>query len=124
MYLSSKGYKIPERGDNFWSYLIFNWLRMNDHTHNGTDSEQLSPKNFTKSTANIASGSWAAVTGHAGTYKQTITVPTGYTVAAMQVKFYESVSGDEVHPTVRKVTATTYDVYINDNTLSLVAVYG
>lgn len=128
MYLSGKGYKIPQTGDrDFWSYLTFNWLRVSAHTHDGVDSELLSPSDFSKSTATIAAASWAAVTGHTGTYKQTITVPSGYSVDSMQVKFYISSAtdtGQEVHPSVRKVTATTYDVYVNDNTLELVAVYG
>lgn len=129
MYLSGKGYKIPETGDrDFWSYLTFNWLRASAHTHDGSNSEQLSPKYFNKSTTSISAGSWAAVAGQSGTYKQTITVPSGYTVNNMQVKFYISTAGDqeghEVLLSVRKASSTTYEVFINDNTLDLVAVYG
>lgn len=124
----SHGYKKPTAGDRgFWTDLETNITLTNNHTHNGTDGEQISPKNLNKSTATISSGSWAAVVGHAGTYKQTITVPTGYAVNSMQVKFYVTGGGEdghEVFPSVRKVTATTYDVFINDNTVSLVAVYG
>jgi len=129
MYLSGKGYKIPQTGDrDFWSYLTFNWLRASAHSHDGVDSELLSPKNFSKGTAAIAAANWSSVSGQAGTYKQTLTVPAGYDVDKMQVKFYISTAGPqaghEVLLSVRKVTSSTYDVFINDNTLDLVAIYG
>jgi hypothetical protein len=124
----SNGFKKPETGDrNFWGDLEDDIDQLNSHTHDGIDSEQLSPKNLSKSTANIASGSWAAVAGHAGTYKQTITVPTGYAVDSMQVKFYITAGGQagyEVYPSIRKASSTTYEVFTNDNSVGYTAVYG
>lgn len=121
----SKGFKLPTTGDrDWWTQLEDNITQLNSHDHDGTDSEQISTNNLSKSTGSIASGSWSAVSGEAGTYKQTVTVPTGYTVDLTDIKFYITSSGIQIHPSVRKVTATTYDVFINDNSLSLTAVYG
>lgn len=122
------GRQKPTTGDrDFWEQLEDNIILDDAHDHDGVDSPQLSPKNFSKSTASIASGSWAAVSGQAGTYKQTITVPTGYSVDSMQVKFYITSGGQagyEVFPTVRKASGTTYDLFTNDNSVGYTAVYG
>lgn len=122
----SNGYKRPNTGERgFWQILEDNITQLNSHDHDGTDSEKISPKNLLKSTATLASGSWVSQGG--GTYKQTVTVPTGYTVDTMQVKFYVgsgTQTGYEVMPTIRKVTATTFDVFTNDNSVDYVAIYG
>ena len=122
------GRKRPTTGDrDFWGQLEDNIVVDDAHDYNGVNSPALSPKNFSKSTAAIASGSWSAVSGQAGTYEQTITVPTGYAVDSMQVKFYITSGGQagyEVFPTVRKASATTYKVFTNDNSVGYTAVYG
>lgn len=118
------GRKIPSVGDaDWWDQLEDNIALDDSHDHNGTNTPKISTKNLSKSTSTIGSGSWGAVSGQAGTYSQTITVPSGYTVDGSLIKFYITSSGIEIHPTVRKASAGTYDVFINDNTLSLTAVY-
>jgi hypothetical protein len=126
--LQTYGRSIPTTGDrDFWTQLEDNITLDDAHSHDGVDSAQLSPKNFSKSTASILAAAWAAVSGQSGTYSQTVTVPTGYAVNSMQVKFYITSGGQagyEVFPTVRKASATTYELFTNDNTLGYTAVYG
>lgn len=76
-----------DRGTVFWPALEAAIQRLNDHTHNGTDSEALNPRYFSKTTNTLALASWSAVAGQTGTYRQLETVPTGYTVDGSNPKF-------------------------------------
>lgn len=122
------GRKLPANGDStWWDDLASNITKDDTHNHDGANSIKLTPANFNKSTGAISSASWVSVAGQAGTYKQTVTVPANYAVDSMQVKFYITGGGEDGHEvalTVRKVTSLTFDVFINDNTINLVAVYG
>lgn len=121
----SKGYKLPQTGErSFWSALENNINLSNTHKHDGTDGEQIAPKDLAKQITNILSANWIAVSG--GTYKQTVSVPSGYLVDTTSMKFYITAggqAGQQVHPSVRKITSTTFDVYTNDNTSSYTVVY-
>ncbi|MBX3017981.1 MAG: hypothetical protein KF767_08835 [Bdellovibrionaceae bacterium] len=124
----SKGVKKPETGDrDFWNDLEDNAQLQNDHNHDGVNSEKISPGDLDKTVQDIAQVSWVAVSGEPGTYKQTITVPAGHTLANVQMKFFVNGGGEdgfEVHPTIRKASSTTFDIFINDNSVALKAVYG
>lgn len=125
----SNGYKNPETGDRGTSWfadLNFDIERLNDHNHDGSNSEQISAKYITKSSATIASGAWGADLG-GSSYKQTITLPSGFTFDDTEMKFKISggaLDGRVFYPTVIKITATTYDIYINDNTQAVLVTYG
>jgi hypothetical protein len=125
----TKGYKQPETGDrgsSWFSDLNFDIARINDHTHDGSNSQAIPAKNITKSSATIASGAWGSDLG-GSSYKQTITLPSGYTFDDTTFKFKISggaYDGRVIIPTLVKITSTTYDVYINDNTQVLVVTYG
>ncbi len=114
-----------DRGSTFFPQLEANIQKDNDHTHNGTNSAFLSPSAFsvTGFTSTIASGSWAAVSGKSGLYEQTVTVPAAVTeVNNYDIHIYNS-SGHRLDLTIERQSATTYKVYINDNSLTLTAVY-
>lgn len=122
----SHGYKLPatgDRGSTWFGNLEDNITLSNSHAHNGTDGELILAKYITKATASIASGSWAAVAGQTGTYKQTVTLPSGYLMSTVQIHFLDP-SGHPLNLSVEKASSTTYDVYINDNSMTLTAVYG
>lgn len=122
----SHGYKKPsngDRGSTWFSNLEDNIDLSNSHDHDGTDGEQIAAKYISKATASIASGSWSAVAGQAGTYKQTVSLPSGYLMSTVQIHFLDA-SGHPLMLSVEKVSSTSYDVYINDNSLTLTAVYG
>ena len=117
------GYKKPDTGDkgsSFFPDLEDNIDRLNGHSHDGNDSVKLPPTSLSKSSQTIASTSWVATSG--GTYKQTVTMPSGILYDDVIMMF--KVSDDIIHPTVEKVTASTYDIYINDNSVDVMAIYG
>ena len=120
------GRKVPVDGERgFWDSLEDNITRDDSHDHDGTNSKLINTADLDKDIGSITAVGWAATSG--GTYKQTITVPTGHTVNKMLVKFYVDGGGEDghqIHPSIQKVTATTYDIFINDNTVALKAVYG
>lgn len=122
----TKGYKLPQTGDrNFWSDLSFDIQRLNDHKHDGVDSVSLTPYNIAKGTNTISSANWVAVGG--GTYKQTITMPTNYLFDESIIKHVVTSgthAGKEILATLKKITASSYEIYVNDNTMDLIARYG
>jgi hypothetical protein len=117
MQVLSYGYKLPEdndEGDTVFSALEDNITRVNGHSHDGSDSARL-----TVGTQTISSGSWSS----SGTgYRQLVTVPNSQNFDDVGIQFRLS-TGDVVYPTVEKVSATTYYVYTNDNTVDYTAVY-
>lgn len=123
--LTTKGYKLPSDGDRgtWWDDINFNTQRTNDHTHDGSDSQALSTAVLTKGSLSVASGSWVAVAGQAGTYRQLCTHPTGYTFPTACMTVYETATGNLIYPSIEKVSASTFYIYINDNTLDLVVKY-
>jgi hypothetical protein len=120
----SYGFELPQTGDKgdvFFPALEDNITQLNSHTHNGTDSAKITAASGVVVTQAIASGSWSSQGN--GTYKQTVTIPAGFAnYDDFRVSFKNS-SGDYFYLKTAKITATTYDVYINDNSLSLTAVY-
>ena len=115
-----------DRGTVFWPALEAAIQRLNDHTHNGTDSETINPRYFSKTTNTLVIASWSAVAGQTGTYRQLEAVPTGYTVDGSNPKFMVgsgSDAGAVLFLSTEKVSSTTYYVYINDNTIDVKVVY-
>lgn len=117
------GRKVPSSGERgFWEALEDNIERDDAHDHDGLNSKKLKAKNFDKDTSTISSDDWDDQGG--GTYKQTITLPSGYSMATVTIWFIITSTGHPVFPTVEKVSNTSYDVYINDNSIGLTAIYG
>ena len=122
------GYKLPSTGERgtWWTNLTDNFSRLDSHSHNGIDSPLLPTTSLAKTTQTILSANWSAVSGQPGTYSQTVTVPAGYDMASIAIKFYfsgGSQDGAEVIPSIEKVSATSFKIYINDNTQTLKAIY-
>ena len=118
------GFKKPQTGDKgstFFPALEDDIQKMNDHLHDGTETPRLTTKSVTMVTASILAAGWTAVSN--GIYKQTVTMPVGMLFNDFYVNFKLS-SGHQVFPSVEKVSASTYDVFVNDNSLNLTAVYG
>jgi hypothetical protein len=118
------GYKKPstgDRGSTFFPDLEGDIQQLNDHNHNGTNSSLLSIQAVSVTTQAIASGSWAATSG--GTYKQTVTLPGTLTFDTVSMEFRLTTLKHVIYPSIEKVSANTYDIYINDNTLGVTAIY-
>lgn len=123
---TSYGYTKPTDGDRgFWNSLNTNVQQLNDHAHNGVNSAKIAPTAITKATQSILAAAWSSSGG--GNYTQTVTLPAGYLFSTgLSVKFYNYAGGaikDEVAMTPVWVTDSTYQLEINDNTITLAAVY-
>ena len=119
MLILSYGYKKPEDNDTgaaFWDALAENIQKLNDHTHNGTNSALIPVQ-----TQSISAGSWVA-TGTVGQYRQLVTLPGSLTYDNIAIEMRLS-TGERVYPNVEKVSSTTYYVYTNDNSVAFTAVY-
>lgn len=122
----SYGYYKPEtrdRGSVWFPRLEDNFQRLNDHTHNGTDSAPIPASNISKGTSTIAAA-WTSDGG--GTYHQDITMPAGYVFNTSQIRFRITNGADVggiLYPTVVRLAASQYRIFVNDNTLTLEALY-
>ena len=116
----SMGYQKPannDTGDIFFTAMAANIQALNDHTHDNVTSK------FLNSTSqNILSANWAAAPIGGGVYRQLMTVPTGYSFDQCEIWFRLS-TGQNVYPSVERVSASTYYIYVNDNTLAITAFY-
>jgi hypothetical protein len=105
----------PDTGDTFYQDMADAIQRLNDHTHNGADGQLLAI-----TSQNILAAAWVATSG--GTYRQLVTLPGTLTYDTITIEWRLS-TGERVHPTVERVSATTFYVYTNDNTLQYKALY-
>lgn len=120
MRVLSYGYEKPQlddTGDEFFPAQERNIQRLNDHKHDGTLGALNAP-----GTQTISSASWVAVGGMVGTYSQTVTLPAGYLYDSIVINLRLS-TGQPIYPSIVRASNSTYTVYVNDNTLNLVAEY-
>jgi hypothetical protein len=131
----SFGYKLPQTGDKgstFFPDLEFDITRLNGHSHNGTDSDRLTAKNFVKNIQQINSGFSALGNG---LQKTTVTAPSGYQVGTLSttfpagstiasIRFYITSTGEEISPKYVRLSTTQYDLYLPTSLSDVLAVYG
>lgn len=117
---TDRGYVTPADGtlgSTFFGNMATNISLLDAHTHNGADSTPL------VKTQTITSAAWVIVS--AGTYSQTITLPT-YTngIHSYQLKYdeidieFRDSNGERIFNRCVKSTATSYVIYTNDVTLT------
>ena len=119
----SYGYKRPQAGDRgaiWFTALEDNITRLNDHDHDGVDSALLSGSVIVKGTVTVSSGSWTLVS--TGKYKQTVTCPSGFTMAD-HIPSVRLSTGHIIHPTIERVSNTSFDIYTLDNTLTYTVIF-
>ncbi len=119
----SYGYKLPEdrdSGSTLFTALEGDITQLNLHDHNGTNSAKLTTAAMTSVTQSVAAGSWVLVSQ--GNYRQLMTMPGSLSYDEVSVMFKTSL-GHVVHPTVEKVSPTTYYVYTNENSTGFTAFY-
>jgi hypothetical protein len=131
MTLTTYGYKLVSDGDlakgasGWFAMLNYNTSRFDAHNHDGVSSALLALSALSPYTGTVLAAGWV-VTG--STYKQTITVPAGVTeVNNYNVKFIFTAPagkiGEIAYLHYDRLTATTYEVFCNDNTAAFTAVY-
>jgi hypothetical protein len=121
----SRGFKKPQdgdQGDSLFTALEENVQQLNDHDHDGVNSEQLTAQSIVGIPQNILAVNWVAF-GPTGHYRQQVTIPAGFDFDTVQISFRLS-TGEYVFQTVERVSDTQYFVYTIDNTLALIALYG
>lgn len=110
-----------DRGSTWFPALNTNITKMNDHTHDGSNSAQLNAGSIVGGSVSILAAAWTA--DGTGRYKQTVTCPAGFTIDSYAVKFSITSTGHIIYPSVEKVSSTTFIVYTLDNTLGYTAVF-
>lgn len=131
MTLTTYGYRLPQSGDKakgtsgWYASYEFNVSRIDTHNHDGANSALLTFSSISPYTGTILAAGWG-VDG-AG-YKQTVTVPAGVTeVNNYNLKFIVTAGtaavGTILYLGYKRLTATTYEVYCNDNTTALTVLY-
>lgn len=116
----SNGFKKPQNpdtGDVFFPALESDIQQLNDHTHNGTNSNLLASTSQT-----IQSANWLAAPIGGGVYRQLVTAPGAYSIDQCEMWFKLS-TGETVYPSVERQSSTTYFIYTNDNSLTYTAFY-
>ncbi len=114
--------KIPETGDRGSTAhpaISSNFEILDDHKHDGVTSALIDAKALTKGNVALLTAGWSASSGD---YRQLVTLPTGYTFDTSLFKFIiasGSDAGDEITPTIVKVSSTTFYVYVYANTFDL-----
>lgn len=115
MIVLSNGYKLPETGDfgDVWfPALEDNIQRVNDHTHDGSNSNKLPATSLTGVIQTISSGSFA---GSAGVFTATITVFGGTVdVDNKHFIFRDPTTKEPLYLKYTKVSATQIEVTINE----------
>lgn len=123
MIVLSYGFKLPESGDrgSIWFPALEDDIQqLNDHTHDGSNSAALAATAIQSGTVSVPSGSWAS--DGTGRYKQTVTCPAGFTMD-YHIQIVIASSGNLIHPTIEKLSGTTFRIYTLDNTLTYTAVF-
>lgn len=110
----SHGYEKPanpDTGEAFWQALERNIQRMNDHTHDGQDGEQIAA-----TVDDVLAANWGTDLGN-GTYRQLITLPDPMEFDSTRIEVRRS-TGEVAYPDMVKVSDTTFYIYTNDNSVS------
>lgn len=124
MLILSYGFKKPETGDKgsvFFPALEFDIQQLNDHTHNGVNSALIQSSSIVATTQALLSASWVSVGG--GRFRQLVMMPGAMQYDNQGILAKLTVSGDQIYPTIEKVTANTFYIYINDSSLDVTVYY-
>lgn len=121
------GFKLPDDGDRgvaFFPALEFDIQQLNDHNHDGVNSAQLTGQSIITVTSTLAAAGWVVATG--GLYRQLVTMLPGTLFDNYSFAFQITNGlniGKRPQLNVEKVSASTFYVYSNDNTIDLRVIY-
>lgn len=119
----SFGFKKPEtndKGDVVFPALEANIQQMNDHDHNGTNSKKISSASIEPLSETLLAANWVATTN--GRFRQLVNLPASLTYDLTGFDCRLS-NGDIFYPTIEKVAAGQFYLYINDNTQNVTVIY-
>lgn len=110
----SKGYKVPESSDlgaDIFTALEENIERLNEHSHDGANSEALSSASLQGSFTTITSASF--VESEPGLFTARVTIPAGFNVDTCNVSFRDPTTKERVFLEFSKFSGTQIDVHTN-----------
>ena len=110
----SNGYKLPsdgDLGDTYFDDLEFDITRLNNHLHNGTDSERLEASSSIAVVQNVVTGDFADQGD--GYWRATVTVPSGTAVVDFGYFFRDETTKEQIYLRNEILNATQFYVYIN-----------
>lgn len=113
MIVLSNGYQLPEDGDlgDVWfDALEANIQRLNDHTHNGVDSEKLSTSSIEAVSDTIDSGDFVAVSDH---YEFLFTLPALIQVDTSNITFRDATTREPIYLKFEMFSVTQITVHTN-----------
>ena len=118
------GLKRPNTGDKgsvFFTALEDDITQLDGHLHDGNDSSLIPTSSLNYTTQSLLAASWVSL--GEGNYRQLVTMPGGLLFNDRVLSFRNTANGYIIHPSVEKVAANTYYVYINDNSVGLTVHY-
>lgn len=119
----SNGYLLPETGDRgsvWFPALESNIQQLNDHNHNGSNSEKLNSESIAGLTDQILPGAW--VLQLSGLYRAPVVMPGSLEFDDKIIKI--RANNKSLYADVERVTSNSFYVYVNDNSLTVKIIYG
>ena len=109
----SNGYKLPENGDlgsSWFPDLAFDIQRLNDHSHNGIDSNKLTASSITLLTETLSEEAFT-LDAELNKYKTLVAMPSGLRVDTTSINFRDVVTKEKVYLSIEKATVNTFTVF-------------
>jgi len=119
----SNGYLLPETGDRgsvWFPALESNIQQLNDHNHNGSNSEKLNSEAIAGLTDQILPAAWAVQPN--GLYRAALVMPGSLEFDTKLIQL--RANNKSLFAEIERVTSNSFYVYVNDNTLTVDVIYG
>jgi hypothetical protein len=116
----SFGYVKPATGDKgavVFTPLESNIQQVNDHKHNGSNSDRVDSSNLQREVVNVTAAGWAA---DGELFKKTVTFPAGFTASngseygKASIRFFfdgGTLDKNELFPKTVRLTDTTFELH-------------
>jgi len=113
--------QAPDKGPVVFPAMEDNIQKLNDHTHDGSNSSKITTASIESTKQTILAAAWVSLGG--GNYRQLINLAPGFDFDTCVMSFRDP-SGSYIHPSVERVSDTTAYIYTNDNTINMDIYYG
>jgi hypothetical protein len=123
----SNGYKLPEKGDlgsSWFPDLEFDIQRLNDHTHNGQDSNKLTIVSISVITQILSAGDFAIPEApNDNVWRAEVECPAGVEIDKTNISFRDVTTKEKMYLKTEKIDETNFYVYSMFN-INTEIVYG
>lgn len=114
----SKGFVKPttgDRGETFFPILETNIQQLNDHTHNGSNSQLIATSSLSKGAVAVPDTGWTA---SGVLYRQLVTMPASFEWSTSKLKFQMNggaLDEEEIFPKTEFVDEDSFYLYMPVN---------